>query len=177
MELDQIRSFFDFRDYLKEQVEPAEIYEGSLEDYLRAVLRSVIEHEHDTYTWKLQARILTDGLSLTPLPFDQAWLQYTGPGEIVRANSEKDLANVYEAALSLLKYQIADLHRMEEAGTINNPYRYFGIESPTGHTWYNFTPGGFLGCALSCMEGGTEDSEECSWYDLGVLLWLGQIYE
>lgn len=177
MELDQIRSFFDFRDYLKELVAPAETYEGSLEDYLRAVLRAVIEHEHDSYTWKLQARILTDGLSLTPLPFDQVWMEYTGPGELVRANSEEDLTNVYEAALSLLKYQIADLHRMAEAGTINNPLRYYGIDSPTGNRWYNFTPDGFLECAYAWLSGVRGDFSECSWFDFGLLLWAGQDYE
>lgn len=177
MELDQVASFFDFRVYLKQVVDSAESFRGSLEDYLRAVLRLVIAHADSEFTWKLQARILSDGLTGAPLDFDESWMAFNGPGELVSVNSGSELQNEYEALLGLLKYQIADLRRLEVAGELNSPYRHMGLNSPSGYAWYTFTPEDFLGQALQWLLGGTEDTTFCSWHDLGILLWLGQIYE
>jgi hypothetical protein len=35
----------------------------------------------------------------------------------------------------MICYQIADLHRMAQTGLLENPLRYYGIVSPTGHPW------------------------------------------
>jgi hypothetical protein len=37
---------------------------------------------------------------------------------------------------------------MAEAGTLENEYRYFGIDSPTGFRWYNFDPCSYLECGV-----------------------------
>jgi hypothetical protein len=37
---------------------------------------------------------------------------------------------------------------MAEAGMLENEYRYFGIESPTGFWWYNFDPRSYLEAAV-----------------------------
>lgn len=177
METDRITSFFEFRAYLKQLVDAAQLDTRSLDEYLRGVMRSVIKHEGDEFTWALHARILADGFDMEPLPFDQAWLAYTDPGEIVSAVSQAPIANMYEATANVLKYQIADLRRMQEAGILDDPNIHMGVTSPTGNVWYNFSPWGYLGCALSCLNCGTEDSSTCAWGDLAVFFWLGQIYE
>jgi hypothetical protein len=55
------------------------------------------------------------------------------------------------AAFSVLQqmicYQIADLYRMAQAGLLENEWRFDGIDSSTGHRWFNFEPASYLECA------------------------------
>jgi len=76
----------------------------------------------------------------------------------------------------MICYQIADLHRMAQAGLLENKWRSFGIDSPTGHRWYNFDPSSYLHCAVQSLQVDGV-STDASWIDLAILLWLGQIYE
>ncbi len=175
LEPGQIVSDSDFVTFLRQLADAAASYRGSLEEYLRGVLRAVNAHERDEPTTRLIAQILADGLTLSPLPFDSAWLEYMNPPDLI-TKSEWDETRPLEAVLHMLRYQIADLHRMAEDGSLENKYRYFGMTSPTGHSWYNFDPQGFLACASSAMREG-QGTNECTWADLVIILWLGQIYE
>lgn len=44
----------------------------------------------------------------------------------------------------MICYQIADLHLMTQTGQVNDPNAFSGIDSPTGHRWYNFDPSSYL---------------------------------
>jgi hypothetical protein len=158
----------------------AKSFKGSLETYLSALLAVVQDYRNETPSWRLIAKILEEAFQKAPLPFDNNWLEYNNPaneitdGDFEIDELDKNLA--FEALIRMVKYQISDLHKMAEAGTLNHPYRYYGIESPTGHIWYNFEPVGFLSCAISGMKEIKMDFP-CTWIALGVILWLGQIYE
>ena len=60
--------------------------------------------------------------------------------------------------MATLLFQIADLHRMQ-GNTLEGEWRYFGSESPSGNTWYNFDPMTYLECALAGMSASNEDAE------------------
>jgi len=170
----QIVTVGDFITFLEQLADMAEGNSRTLEDYLRSVLGNTLAHRNEAPTWQLLAQVLADGLTTSPMPFDPAWLAVTNPPAAWKP--EITMSDPFAVAQQMLQYQIADLHRMADAGTINHPYRYGGIDSPTGHRWFNFDPYAFLECASSGMNGG-DNTTDCSWLDLSSMLWLGQNYE
>jgi hypothetical protein len=56
--------------------------------------------------------------------------------------------------------QIRDLGDMKAAGTLENEYRYFGIDAPRGGRWYNFDPHTFLECAAAGTFGGWREGDD-----------------
>jgi hypothetical protein len=164
----------DFITFIRQLLEPARDYAGSLEEYLCSVLRIVAPHHAELPTWRLLAQIFSDAFTTPPLPFDPAWLGHTtmprstGPGQ-------------FSDVQATLCYQIADLHCMAEDCTLNDPLRWFGIKAArSGSTWYNFEPAGYLECAsagTNCEAGDKFDTTDCEWADLCSFLVAGQTYE
>ena len=177
MELEQVVTASDFITFVRDLSRQAAQYLGSLEEYLRCVLSVAIAHQEEPPTWRLLAQVLADGLTAPPQPFDLAWLGNTEPPELVWQRPLVS-ADGFASAQSMLHYQIANLHRMAENGTINDPFRYGGIDSPTSHSWYNFDPETFIECSSSGMEDNHGiGTAEGSWEAFTIILWLGQIYE
>ena len=179
MDLEQITTDEDFLTFLGQLSRQAKDYAGTLEGYLCSVLREVSSQQHERPTWRLLAQILADGFSTPPPPFDPTWLQSIKPPEFIiglhpiRFDPSADVQHL----LQMLHYQIADLHRMAEVGTIHDPQRYYGIDSPTGYWWYNFDVATFLACASAGLSSHRREAYECSWDALASTLWLGQLYE
>lgn len=179
MDVADVRTSGDFFRYVRALSKSlrAEQYDKSLEDYLSALWGIVQRCRYQPVTFTLLARVLDEAFDADPLSFDQGWLTYTKPPNLSDEYMERArLEDDFGYLRGMLLFQISDLHRMAEAGTIDHPYRYFGIQSPTGHTWYNFDPSAFLECATTPV---IDESQivECGWVDLAVLLWVGQIYE
>jgi hypothetical protein len=149
-------------------------YTGSLEEYLRSLWVSVKNHQTDSVTFALLASILEDGFALEPAPFDNSWLEYTAPCDDWSMECSED---GYGCLEQTLLFQIADLRRM--AGEeLENELRYFGLESPTQHDWYNFNPFLYLECALAgFISRSGEDVTVCNWATLATILEFGRIYE
>jgi hypothetical protein len=126
----------------------------------------------------------------TPPPaFDQAWM------DLKPASWDDDAT--FATWERMILWQIADLRRMEAAGTLEQPDRYFGIDSPSGARWYNFDPLGYLECGIRGVFGGFQESEvivlippesgsadspvyelpELAWADLCQVLEYGKEYE
>ncbi len=175
MDLEQIATDTDFITFLRQLAVRAEDYPGSLEEYLCSVLSGVSTHPESPPTWRLLAQVFAEGLATPPAPFEPAWLEYTEPPDVI-TRLHPVRVDPFADVQHLLRYQIADLHRMAEVGTLNDPQRHFGLDSPTGHRWFNFDPPSFLECASSGMED-SSGTPECSWEALTITLWLGQIYE
>lgn len=178
MYLEQVSTDGDFITFLGELARTAEQYSDSLEAYLSSVLRVATAHQREAATWRLLAQVLAEALTTPPPPFNPAWLAETAPPEWV-GQPETASAHPFATLQQMLRYQIADLHRMAEAGTLNHALRYGGLDSPTGYRWYNFDPETFLECASAGMGDGegVSGTIECSWADLAMVLWLGQSYE
>lgn len=122
-----------------------------------------------TITFELLASLLREACTAEPVPFEAGWLSYTAP--------PSNFGGDFAAFQQLILYQIADWQRMAEVGSLNDPDRYFGIDSPTGHRWYNFDVATFLKRGSSSVSDLTSDSQACDWSVMVWLLWDGQCYE
>jgi hypothetical protein len=149
-------------------------------------------------SYSLFVTLIDEAFVTQPYPFDEQWLAYESDlfwdyqndsyviqesrnGEwIVTARNVND----FEILKHTILFQIADLHRIP-AEKLSDPQRYFGIKSPTGNTWYNFTPFDYWECATRGMEDHLRSSRslraklfaKCTWATLAALLGLGQSYE
>jgi len=173
MEPSHIKTLGDFRTYvLLLAKESATTTLRSLEEYLRALWGLIQQVQAHQVTYALLGRLLDDAFLAEPLPFDENWLHYDEPPDL----DENEHARAFSLLQHMICYQIADLHRMAEADLLENKWRFFGIDSPTGHRWYNFDPSSYLGCAAHGIREGST-STDADWINLAILLWLGQIYE
>jgi hypothetical protein len=178
MDLEQIVTAGDYHAFVRQLSHEAAHLTISLDEYLRSVLAVAMQYQHEPPTFRLLAQALAEAFTTPPLPFDPTWLEFTEPPRFLFQfdDQEREPSDSFDDLRQMLCYQIADLHRMQVTGQLNDPYRYYGLISPAGHDWYNFDPPGFLACASSS---GREDAPqtECSWDALTITLWLGQIYE
>lgn len=173
MELSHIKTHEDFRQYIRTLArERRTVTKRSLEEYLRALWSLLKVRQAETVTFSLLGQLLYDAFLTEPVPFDDRWLQYDTPPNL----DEKKKEEAFVVLQQMIWYQIADLHLMAQTGQINDPNAFFGIDSPTGQRWYNFDPCSYLECAVAPP---IRDPSriQSGWYDLAVLLWLGQIYE
>lgn len=120
----------------------------SLEEFLRA-LWSIVRIE-----FRDRPSISVDGLlgvldrawTAPAPPFDDAWRAL--PGELGEAPMD------FGTWEGVILRQIRDLREMEEAGLMENEYRYFGMDSPRGGRWYNYDPFSYLEGAVAGTFGG-----------------------
>ncbi len=153
MQPDQIRTVVDFRTFVRSlATTTAASYSGTLEAYLRALWRLIQQQRDVPFSYALFGRLLADAFTTAPLPFDEQWLAYQSPPEELSQHTEQ-IADDYAFVQEMILYQIADLHRMASAGTLTQPGHilWLGVESPTGHTWYNFQVASFLECASASL--------------------------
>lgn len=170
-------------------------YQGSLEEYLRSLWALIQRDRLLEPTWDLILTILKEAFVSPPLLFDPDWLKFNQPldweyqeDEYVLMGIKGNNRTVIERGVEPIRlleetilFQISDLFRMRD-NQLNNEFRYLGVKSPTGNTWYNFDVFTYLKCAT----GGQEDhmgkntvvqNHECDWVFFAVLLELGRLYE
>ncbi|GIK63598.1 MAG: hypothetical protein BroJett018_13920 [Chloroflexota bacterium] len=148
-------------------------YNKSLELYLSALWKLLDEKRNSPPTWELFATLIEKAYIEEAPPFDPAWLDFSVSPDSDRIFKETDFAIVQD----LILFQIADLHRMSEAGTLSIPvmFLYTGVESPSKSYWYNFHPRSFWSCAFG--ERRSTGQTTCNWGNFAVLLKFGQEYE
>ena len=184
MEASEVKTESDFLDFVKILSKTtAKTYEGSLEEYLRALWVVIQDNKGHEVTYTLLAKLLEDAFKTQPLPFQEDWLKYTAFPKGVGGNLET-IKDKFGFMRDILLFQIADLHKMKANGTLDKSPEllWLGINSPTGHSWYNLHPSSFLNSArrgiVDSLEPGTSSYNEiCDWGDFSIFLWLGQNYE
>lgn len=168
-------------DKLQDQVRTA----SNLEEFLRAMWDSILKHKDSKPTWELFLQIISQAWANKPLDFDELWLSIDKSSDSVESKSGTQLDD-FDYLKGTILYQIADLRRMRDAGYYEkDPIElFFGVQSPTGASWYNWSPEGFLDGAMSGLtshysneNSGIQVSDDVTWRDLGELLYLGQLYE
>lgn len=164
--------------------------ERSLEDYLRALWQIASRMADATPSADDVAEMLRRAAIEEPPAFDPRWLaEHTVCPEPQKGS--------FEDWEKTILYQIVDLRRMAEVGTLEDPERYFGVVSPSGARWYNFDPVTYLECAVRGTVGGYEadevivlipdesgdddspvfDLDDFGWEQFTDMLWCGQFYE
>ncbi|MCB9454141.1 MAG: hypothetical protein H6672_22135, partial [Anaerolineaceae bacterium] len=166
----------DFGNFVKYLIDhELKDYKGMLEEYLRSLWVLVERNKDRQPSWQLFAEMVYNALSEPPAAFDPSWLQIKS-SQPPLPMKESDLSELGSLRRQL-HFQIADLHRMRDAGMyekMSEVELWLGWDSPTGHRWYNFFPGIFLLCAAQCC---ARDTEVCSWRDLKYFLMDGQYQE
>ena len=161
-----------------------------LEEYLLALYEKVIEYKEEKLTYDLAIKIISESFTSNAVEFQENWLNCTIPPdeniinkkftnpEISQSIDKTNHSQLepFEFTIETLKFQIAELHKMR-GKQLDNEYRYFGINSETGHRWYNFDPFGNLECGVNCMQDNDENFETIDWSFIGILLENGRIYE
>lgn len=166
----------------------------NLETYLLAIYK-ILDDNKEIYA-KEQASlesvlcILKEAFTSTPASFDKEWLSITtspNSNSLSRKFTTPGLKNVVdktnqatsigmEFTMDVLRFQISELHKMKNK-QLKDDYRYLGINSETGHRWYNFDPFTNLECGVRCMGDTEEDNSVIDWSFIGNLLEDGRVYE
>ena len=147
-----------------------------LEDYLRALWASArCYHERASLSADEFFELLSAAFTLPAPHFDEAWRsQYaeagTNPLATILAaklgarhrsrGADEAGSSGFDSWETFVLRQIVDLREMAEQGILADEQRYFGINSPRGHRWYNFNPCAFLECAAAGSSGGWQSGDD-----------------
>ena len=173
---------------------PERFENRNLESYLSALFLLVQETEDAALNVDKLLHLLETAFTSEAIAFDNKWLlirsapdenvmsrKFTNPE--IQPPSDKSTESEYkgkEFTLAVLRFQIAELHRMRDMPHVNKS-EYLGLASETGNYWYNFDPFTNLECGARCLidSGGDGTSHEliCNWETLGELLEMGRVYE
>lgn len=176
MKVSQIQTRGDLKNYISSlTVEYEQTFTGTLEEYLRSLWGLIQMNRESEITFSLLGQLLHDAFVNEPPPFDESWLIFENPPDITLDEKDAHYTD-FSILQQMICYQIADLHRMKQAGILDKPYLALGADSPTGNRWFNFDPISYLRCATASMVKNLS-ATTCNWQDLTLLLWLGQIYE
>ena len=173
MNVEPVQTAEDFQLFVDDLVNTlARTSQRNLDEYLRALWGLLVSQQDKEPTWQLLAQLFRRAFIEPAYEFDHNWLQYTDPDTEFYQTTRSE----FDVLKQMLLYQIADLHRMRASGNFDLPGYILsgGISSPTGHIWYNFSPEDFLASANSGIQ---FRADHCTWSDLALFLWLGQIYE
>src|SRR5262249_14867140 len=119
VELGVIVTFGDFRQFvLLLAAKDGAAYLRTLEEYLFGFLSLVVEHAGEPPTYYLFALLLRDACSTSPPPFDPAWLEVTAPPAFLYQFDGERVPpdDPFAAVQAMLRFQIADLHRLRDSG-------------------------------------------------------------
>ena len=152
----------------------------SLEEYLRSLWKIVSLANATSPTPDDIANWLESAFTTEPPPFMPEWSTLTR-----NFKTENSSFSDWE---KVILYQIVDLRQMAENGQLDDEYQYFGIQSPSGYSWYNFDPLTYLECGVQGTldwykkYGGSEDNpiqviSHSIWDWFIHILVCGQIYE
>lgn len=125
----------------------------SLEQYLRALFRATKPFaDSESLSLNDFHDVISRSFTTAPQEFDDNWRE--------QYDALPEDATGFAGWQATLIRQIVDLREMDECGTLNNEYRYFGVASPRKSHWFNFDPAGYLECAMAGSFGGWEPNDE-----------------
>lgn len=151
------------------------------EEYLRKVLAQLQQHQNESPTYQLLLQIFEKALTTEALAFDENWNKLKEPDFY----EEEEAKNKDEFAytLEVIQFFVADLKRMENK-ELKDPNRGFGVTSPSGASWYNFTICEFASAFARFDEDAHQDEEhldidiaDLSWDLIADILIIGKSYE
>ncbi|MFT0212279.1 hypothetical protein VQ643_06635 [Pseudomonas sp. F1_0610] len=166
--------------------------ERSLEEYLLALYQLLPNSPSAPCSHEILLQLLEHAFTAPFTPYanqwdkvkvpvdddEMVWLKFTHP-DVKNHVSKPQLDSSLDYTKQVIQFQVKELHSMR-GKQLDNEYRFFGISSDSGHTWYNFTPVDNLSCGFAGLSDNLEDEEtsfNISWGFLGLWLEMGRIYE
>ena len=150
------------------------------ERYLRKLLSQLILNKDHKPTSELFLQLFESALSSNPVEMTNDWFDIKEPGLFSSIEEMKKLnINDFEYTLNAIKFFVADLKRMEEK-ELKDPMSAYGVTSPSGARWYNFTMCGFVEASFALLEESNDtemNNDELAWYYIASILIVGKIYE
>lgn len=123
----------------------------TLESYLMALwMLARPLRDHPELSIDEFIHLLTEALTAPAPPFHQAWRTL---------DDGSHEGTDYAGWEQLIIRQIRDLRDMEEAGTLNHPERWFGMDAPRGSRWYNYEVPDYLEGGVAGTYGGWEPED------------------
>ena len=172
---------FEFLEHIKSM--PKWYQNRDMKEYLLALYNLLIENKEKEVTCDLIIDILEDAFNSPSVEFNEKWLEcISAPDEnLISFDAELISSNQayitpFQFTIEVIKFQSAELHKMK-GNQLEYEYKYFGVQSETGHDWYNFDPFGNLECGVSCMIDHKMKFDTLDWSFIGILLECGRIYE
>ena len=81
-----------------------------------------------------------------------------------------------EFSMEVLKFQAAELDKMKD-DQLKNPMKEYGISSPTGTPWYNFTPAANVEAGLRALISEHGSEQLANWSFFGLLMQKGRAFK
>ncbi len=114
--------------------------ERPLDEYLLALWRLTQPHRDSEPVSPGDFRHLLElAFTAEVPPYPEEW----------RHRAEAGDSPGYAGWEAVLAEQVTDLREMAASGALENPHRYFGLQSPRRHSWYNFDAATYLECAAA----------------------------
>ena len=176
-----------YYDLIIDQELPKEL---SLQTYLLALMAEIESNKDEELTQDLVKRIMVDSLSTEqPMELNPKWLeirsapsfevkyQTNATAEALDAMTADDFEwEKIDFSLEVLRFQVAELEKMAD-NQLSNPMREFGISSPTGTPWYNFTVSDNLEAGLKALIDNKGEEMEADWSIFGLWLQYGRTHK
>ncbi len=161
-----------------------------MEEYLLALYKLIENNKTEELTYNLILNLISKAFTSEPVEFNNEWLDYISPPDedrmrknftnpqICKQNNQSNISELlpYDYTIEVLKFQIAELHKMK-GKQLENEWRYMGIKSETGNYWYNFDPFANLECGTIGMKECDTDFSSLDWSFFGELLEYGRVFE
>lgn len=152
-----------------------------LEYFLRSLWKAILKYQDQEPSFELFQQIISESWTGEPIDFDKSWFAIKENANMIEIKTSTRMDD-FEYLRGTILYQIADLRRMRDAGyfEMDGNILFMGVQSPTGSSWYNWSPEDFLNAATSALGSSNPKQnvvETITWRDLAALLYLGQLYE
>ena len=118
--------------------------------------------------------IIDAALTGAPTPHPVSWFLIEDPPSLSEENNGGYIGMDY--TLEVIKFQISECQQIKDT-VLTNPHRHYGITSPNGHNWYNFTALSILECGLAGLIANSFSVSSTDASILGHILECGRAYE
>jgi len=145
-------------------------YMVGLEHYLRSLWAISRLHRNERLTWLLFAKLLEGALITPPVPVDPLWNRQRRPNLAARRPD-------FEHLRSIMVYQIADLHYLNEIRATGDVKSIRETEGHIEKHWRNRSIVSFLNTAVGYFDNSRTPVFPCRWHTMAVFLQVGQRYE
>src|SRR5262245_37379516 len=124
--MQHISSATELQQFIRELSETKAVEsKQNLEEYLRSVWKLLLEHRNTMPTWELFCNILSDAFDVEPYEFNEEWRSYISSPNLSSIQNS-DQIDSFDYLQRMILFQIADLHKMQEANLLENNLLYFG---------------------------------------------------
>jgi len=145
-------------------------------DYFLALFKLLEENKSRSVTFELAIKLLALAYTSETYKLESDWLKIKDRPKVEAFSESIEQDNGYKFLLEVIKFQIAELHRMKEKPPTEDECMY-GYTSSTGHRWSNFEQVFNFRCGIRCMGDNSQNTNEISWKYIALAFEYGRTYD